>query len=230
MEQTLIDSINPVQMDLTIDEITQTNPVEMDTGIDGIETSNPVEMDTGIDGIETSNPVEMDTSIDGIQTTNPSIQVQIDLSISEIEPNLAEMDLSLSIDQPKIEMEAEIAELISKIKEETILNIIEQCKILFEKNKSCENYNNILKVFNKTIKNRGYFDDDKVYSFQQFHISKYNIIKENEKKAHIMFMMKNTVHRQAIYMTIPESMEIAPELQTELSLIQKFMEDNIEYI
>ena len=200
MEQTLIDSTNPVQMDLSIDEITQTNPVEMDTSIDGIETSNP------------------------------SSNVQIDLSISEIEPNLAEMDLLLSTEKTKIEMEAEITELISKIKGETILNIIEQCKILFEKNKSCENYNNILKVLNKTIKNRGYFDDDKVYSFQQFLISKFIIVDELKNTSHIIFMMKNTVHRQAIYMTIPESMEIAPELQTELLLIKQFMEDNIEYI
>ena len=202
MEQTLIYSTNSAQMDLSIDEIDSTNPVEMDTSIDEIKTSNP---------------------------TNP---VQMDLSISEIEPNLDETDLLLSIEQTKIEeeIETEITELISKIKDEPILGIIEKCKILFEKNKSCENYNNILKVLNKTIKNRGYFDNDKVYSFQQFHISKFNIVDEYKNTAHIIFLMKNTVHRQAIYMTILESIEIAPEIQTELLLIKQFMEDNIEYI
>lgn len=194
-----------------------------------IYSTNSAQMDLSIDEIDSTNPVEMDTSIDGI---DPASNVQMDLSISEIEPNLDETDLLLTIEKTKIEteIETEITELISKIKEETILNIIEQCKILFEKNKSCENYNNILKVLNKTIKNRTYFDDDKVYSFQQFHISKFNIVDEFKNTAHIIFMMKNTAHRQAICMTILESIEIAPEIQTELLLIKQFIEDNIEYI
>lgn len=196
MEQTLIDA-NPVQMDLSIDEITSSNPDEMDTSSDEIASLNPI---------------------------------PIDLSITEVEPSLGEMDLSLSIDQPKMEIDTEIDELISKIKEESILSIIEKSKILFEKNKSCENYNNVLKVLNKALRNRGYFDDDKIYCFQSFHINKFNIIKENEKKAHIIFLMKDTVHRQAACLSIPEGIHYAPKLETELLQIKQFMEDNIEYI
>jgi len=189
--------------------------------------ANPVQMDLSIDEIASSNPTPMDTSSDEIASLNP---IPIDLSITEVEPSLAEMDLSLSIDQPKMEIDTEIDELISKIKEESILSIIEKCKILFEENKSCENYNNVLKVLNKTLKNRGYFDDDKIYSFQSFHINKFNIIKENEKKAHIIFLMKDTVHRQAACLSIPEGIHYAPALETELLQIKQFMEDNIEYI
>ena len=55
---------------------------------------------------------------------------------------------------------------------------------------------------------------------------------ENEKKAHIILLMKDTQHRQATCMTILEIIEIkiVPELESELLRIKKFMEDNSEYI
>ena len=157
----------------------------------------------------------------------------MDLTIDEIQPSLVEMDLALSIEEiqsKQTEIETEITELISKIKEETILSIIEKCEVLFKKNKTCENYNNILKIFNKTIKNRGFFDNDKIYSFQCFHINKFNIVEEYKKKGHIVFLIKDIKHRQAICMTILESISIVPELNTELLRIKQFMEDNSEYI
>ena len=221
MEQNEIASTDPVEMDLTIDEITETNLVEIDLTIDEIQ---PLQ-----------SQVEMDTSIDEIQPIQS--QTEMNLTIDEIQPSQAEMDLTIDETTKTDEIqlnpfEIEISELISNIKEETISSIIEKCEVLFEKDKSCENYNNILKVFNKVIKNRGFFDKDKVYSFQCFNINKFSIIKENEKKAHIILLMKDTQHRQATCMTILESIEIkiVPELESELLRIKKFMEDNSEYI
>ena len=222
MEQIEITSIDPVEMDLTIDEI---QPIQ-----------SQVEMDTSIDEIQPiQNQTKMDTSIDEIQPIQS--QTEMNLTIDEIQPSQAEMDLTIDETTKTNEIqlnpfEIEISELISNIKEETISSIIEKCEVLFEKDKSCENYNNILKVFNKVIKNRGFFDKDKVYSFQCFNINKFSIIKENEKKAHIILLMKDTQHRQATCMTILEIIEIkiVPELESELLQIKKFMEDNSEYI
>ena len=222
MEQTEITSTDPVEMDLTIDEI---QPIQ-----------SQVEMDTSIDEIQPiQNQTEMDTSIDEIQPIQS--QTEMNLTIDEIQPSQGEMDLTIdeTTQTDEIQLnpfEIEITELISKIKEETISSIIKKCEVLFEKDKSCENYNNILKVFNKVIKNRGFFDKDKVYSFQCFNINKFSIIKENEKKAHIILLMKDTQHRQATCMTILEIIEIkiVPELESELLQIKKFMEDNSEYI
>jgi len=173
----------------------------------------------------------------------------MDLTIDEVVPSMIEMDASMITESSEMDLSPDISEesaIMSmesdeipkisgskanhKVDEflfETLAQTIEQFEKFFmkEENKSCENYNLALNVFKKSIKKRGlFFDKDNSYSFQCFSINNFC------KIPHIVLQIKTTQHRQSTCMPITESIDIVPELETELLQINKFMLDNIEYI
>ncbi len=169
----------------------------------------------------------------------------MDLTIDEIAPSMVEIDPSSIAESSEMDISpdaiegSEIMDIgadkivvpkpnleVDEFLFETLSQTIDQFEKFFvDENKSCENYNLALNVFKKSIKKRGlFFDKDNSYSFQCFSINNFC------KIPHIVLQIKTTQHRQSTCMPIIESIDIVPELETELLKINKFMLDNIEYI